>query len=127
MQRRATAAQKPTNRDANAAARLSEARERAESSLRGLLEQTVKAQEVLSEQLGARIQRTHSELSERVASGEQQRAAAQAAYDRSVGALTDSISQLSSDLNALSFFVASGGALGGARVAEIAQQRGGNV
>ena len=36
------------------AAAESEARERAESSLRGLLEQTVKAQEVLSEQLGAR-------------------------------------------------------------------------
>ena len=48
------------------AAAESEARERAESSLRGLLEQTVKAQEVLSEQMGARIQRTHSELSVRV-------------------------------------------------------------
>ena len=101
------------------------ARERAEGSLRGLLEQTVKAQEMIGDQLGARVAVVQNELSERLQSGEQQQRLAQGMFDRSVGALTDSISQLSSDLNALSFFVASGGSLGGARVAEIARARGG--
>ena len=100
------------------------ARERAEGSLRGLLEQTVKAQEMIGDQLGARVADVQNELSERLQSGEQQQRLAQGTFDRSVGALTDSISQLSSDLNALSFFVASGGSLGGARVAEIARARG---
>jgi hypothetical protein len=56
--------------------------------------------------------------------GEQQQHIQQGVFDRAVSPLTDSISQLSSDLNALSFFVASGGSLGGARVAEIARARG---
>jgi hypothetical protein len=100
-------------------------RERAEASLRSLLEQTLKAQEVVGEQLGGRVTEVYNELSERLQNGEQQQRASQGIFDRGIGALTDSISQLSSDLNSLSFFVASGGSLGGARVAEIARARGG--
>lgn len=99
-------------------------RERAEASLRGLLEQTVKAQEMVGEQLGGRVTDVYNELSERLQNGEKQQHIQQGLFDRAVSSLTDSISQLSSDLNALSFFVASGGSLGGARVAEIARARG---
>ena len=99
-------------------------RERAEASLRGLLEQTVKAQEIVGEQLGGRVTDMYNQLSERLQSGDQQHRIQQGLFDRAVSSLTDSISQLSSDLNALSFFVASGGSLGGARVAEIARARG---
>ena len=99
-------------------------RERAEASLRGLLEQTVKAQEMVGGQLGGRVTDVYNELSERLQNGEQQHRIQQGLFDRAVSSLTDSISQLSSDLNALSFFVASGGSLGGGRVAEIARARG---
>jgi hypothetical protein len=63
-------------------------------------------------------------LGSQIRSAELRQESHESAVARATSAITDTISQLSSDLNALSFFVASGGSLGGQRVAEIARTRG---
>jgi hypothetical protein len=88
------------------------ARERAEEALRTQLEQASVKREVVAARTEERMSASAHELAARIVKCEQQRHVDQAAVARATTAITDTISQLGSDLNALSFFVASGGQLG---------------